>query len=215
MENEINKIKLEYQSITPSKDMLVKGLDDLWHRVDKKQHFIQIYFAQITTVILFFVVISGLIGIKSAQAKEGTVFYPIKKLAQKTLTVISETPVAKFYNSQINHVFNLNKNKELTPTNSPIPTEAIKPESEKNNDNPKNDSGKNSELDNNQNLNKESSGNEDIKGASISEKKRDSNNSENNQSKNNSIQSESQNHSNDNNSNSQNQNKENGDQEKN
>lgn len=200
MENEINKIKLEYQSITPSKDMLANGLDDLWHRIDKKQHFVQTYFAQITTVILFFVVISGFIGIKSAQAKEGTVFYPIKKLAQKTLTVFSETPVAKFYNSQINHVSNPNKNKELTPTNFPTPTETIKPESEKNNDNSKNDSDNNSESENNQNLNKEGSSNEDVKGASISEKKRDSNNS---------IESESQNHSNDNNSNSQNQKKEN------
>lgn len=196
MEKEINKIKIEYQSITPPKVLITNGVDDLWHRVDSKKQFFNMYFAHITTGILIFVILLGSIGIMSAQAKKGSALYPVKTFAQKALATFSKTPIVKFYNSQINQKQALKKNNQPTPLNSPTPTIKTEPTSENKNDDFKNEEN-NSGSNQNQNSHREN-----VKGASTTK----NSHGENDNSKN----SESQNHSDEGNSNNaQNQNREN------
>lgn len=216
MENEINKLKIEYQSIVPPQFLVTNGAEDMWNRVDSERRFLSMYSARFVMLgILIFIVLSGFIGVISVQAKPGSVLYPIKTLTKKAVTAFSNTTVVKFYNSSVNQIKNPEEKLQITPQASPTPTvtnenkqENEKPEDAgKNND--KNENNSNSESNQNQDSNRE-----DVKGVNVSEDNKNSDNksSENSHGENdNSKKGDSQNNLNKNNDNAQNQNKENED----
>src|SRR3990167_5095040 len=94
MEKEINKLKIEYQSITPPQFLVTNGIDDLWRRVDIERKFFNIYSVRfLVLTILIFAILSGFIGAMSVQAKPGSTLYPLNALTRKAITVFSNTPI--------------------------------------------------------------------------------------------------------------------------
>lgn len=113
MKKEINTLKKKYISITPPDLFEASGIEDLWIRIDKKQYPPFLYFpGVIITIVLAFILTSGLIGIASASAKKGSLLYPVKMVSQNVINSAS-----RMLPSKVNHFFV--PAAKLTPTGNP------------------------------------------------------------------------------------------------
>lgn len=113
MKKEINTLKKKYTSIAPPDLFETSGMEDLWIRIDKKQYAPFFYFpGVIITIILAFILTSGLIGIASASAKKGSLLYPVKIASQNVISSAS-----RMLPSKVNRFFV--PAAKLTPTGNP------------------------------------------------------------------------------------------------
>lgn len=124
METEINKLKKSYEEITPPAFLEAKGLEDLWLRVDAPEKtegkFRAFYFSRpFVLAVLVFLVVTGGVGVASAQAKPGSTLYPVKKAVSEAVVEMAHIAPKSLRSNIINLV---GPQATPTPTATPGPT---------------------------------------------------------------------------------------------
>jgi len=137
MENEINKLKKEYDQASPPIFLVENGIHDLWRRVNNQnKYFNSKIFKYVMLGMLALLVSSGLIGAVSTQATADSALYPVKILTQKAVSTISNATLNTLTKSQEIIYRNVNPKPDLPTSTIDIEEEKMeieeKEEDEKN-----------------------------------------------------------------------------------
>ncbi|MFI5265553.1 MAG: hypothetical protein ACHQT7_02295 [Candidatus Levyibacteriota bacterium] len=132
MEIKINKLKKDYESVAPPVYLNAYGLEDVWEKVEGGKQIPRFFFSRFMAIaVLVCIILLGGFGVVSAKSQPGSLFYPVKKFAEKTVITASQIAPPNIRKDIIHAMEETNS----SPTPTVIPS--IKSEDKKENENRK------------------------------------------------------------------------------